>query len=50
VITDRLPRGRLLVLGAAAHLASVERADEFNRALLEHLAHVELDRVPPASR
>jgi 3-oxoadipate enol-lactonase len=44
-MADRIPRARLLVLGAAAHLASVERPDGFNRALLEHLDQAVLDRV-----
>jgi 3-oxoadipate enol-lactonase len=37
VIASRIPGAHLLVLERAAHLANVERADEFTNAVLEHL-------------
>jgi 3-oxoadipate enol-lactonase len=36
-IAERIPGARLEVIDGAAHLASVERASEFNRLLEEHL-------------
>jgi len=36
-IAARIPGARLAVLEGGAHLANVERADEFNRLLEEHL-------------
>jgi 3-oxoadipate enol-lactonase len=38
VIADEIPNARLTVIAGAAHLANVERPDEFNRAVLAHLA------------
>jgi pimeloyl-ACP methyl ester carboxylesterase len=37
LVASRVPGARLHVLERAAHLASVERADAFTAALLEHL-------------
>jgi 3-oxoadipate enol-lactonase len=37
LLTARIPEARLLVLERAAHLANVERADDFTNAVLEHL-------------
>jgi 3-oxoadipate enol-lactonase len=37
-LVAELPRASLVVLERAAHLANVERPQEFNAALLEHLA------------
>ncbi len=37
LIASRIPGARLEVISDAAHLANVERADEFNRLLEEHL-------------
>jgi 3-oxoadipate enol-lactonase len=36
-LASRIPGARLLVLERAAHLANVERAEEFTTAVLEHL-------------
>jgi len=36
-LSERIPGARLAVLDDAAHLANVERPDEFNRLLEEHL-------------
>jgi 3-oxoadipate enol-lactonase len=36
-IAERIPDARLLVIEGAAHLANVERPDEFTAAVLEHL-------------
>jgi len=36
-LAGRIPRARLAVVDGAAHLASLERPDEFNRLLEEHL-------------
>ena len=36
-LASRIPGARLLVLERAAHLANVERADEFTVAVLDHL-------------
>jgi 3-oxoadipate enol-lactonase len=37
LLASRIPEARLHVLEGAAHLANVERADEYTSALLEHL-------------
>jgi pimeloyl-ACP methyl ester carboxylesterase len=37
LIEQTVPRARLVVLPHAAHLANVERASDFTRAVLEHL-------------
>ena len=37
LLTSRIPGARLHVLERAAHLANVERADEFTRAVVDHL-------------
>lgn len=37
LITSLIPDARLALIEGAAHLANVERADEFNRLLEEHL-------------
>jgi 3-oxoadipate enol-lactonase len=37
LLAARIPGARLLVLDRAAHLASVERAEEFTNAVLDHL-------------
>lgn len=37
LLASRIPEARLLVLERAAHLANVERADEFTEAVLDHL-------------
>jgi pimeloyl-ACP methyl ester carboxylesterase len=37
-IAAELPDAHLVVIPGAAHLANVERPDEFNEALLAHLA------------
>jgi 3-oxoadipate enol-lactonase len=37
LIASRVPNAHFALIEAAAHLASVERADEFNRLLEEHL-------------
>ena len=37
LLASRIPDARLLVLERAAHLANVERADEFTSAVLDHL-------------
>jgi 3-oxoadipate enol-lactonase len=37
LLASRIPGARLLVLERAAHLANVERADEFTNAVLDHL-------------
>jgi 3-oxoadipate enol-lactonase len=37
VLASRIPDARLLVLERAAHLANVERGDEFTNAVLDHL-------------
>jgi 3-oxoadipate enol-lactonase len=36
-LAAEIPRASVVVIHHAAHLANVERADDFNRALLEHL-------------
>jgi 3-oxoadipate enol-lactonase len=36
-LAERIPGARLAVVAGAAHLASLERPDEFNRLLEEHL-------------
>jgi 3-oxoadipate enol-lactonase len=41
-IADRIPDARLIVIEGAAHLANVERPDEFTAALLEHLGRPRL--------
>jgi 3-oxoadipate enol-lactonase len=37
LVADRIPGARLVALERAAHLANVERAEEFTEAVLEHL-------------
>jgi 3-oxoadipate enol-lactonase len=37
VIVEGIPRARLAVVPAAAHLVNVEQAEAFNRAVLDHL-------------
>lgn len=37
-IAAEIPDARVVVIPRAAHLANIERADEFNDALLEHLS------------
>jgi 3-oxoadipate enol-lactonase len=37
-VADEIPAAKLVVLDRARHLANVERAEEFNDALLAHLA------------
>jgi 3-oxoadipate enol-lactonase len=37
LLASRIPGARLLVLERAAHLANVERAEEFTNAVLDHL-------------
>jgi len=37
-LAAEIPNASLVVLPRAAHLANVERANEFNKALIEHLA------------
>jgi 3-oxoadipate enol-lactonase len=37
-LAAEIPDARVVVISRAAHLANVERPDEFNHALLEHLA------------
>ena len=37
-LADAIPRASVVLLERAAHLANVERPDEFNAALLGHLA------------
>ena len=37
LLASRIPEARLVVLERAAHLANVERAEEFTRAALDHL-------------
>jgi 3-oxoadipate enol-lactonase len=37
LLVSRIPDARLLVLERAAHLANVERAEEFTTAMLDHL-------------
>jgi len=37
LVANRIPEARLVVLERAAHLANVERAEAFTRAMLEHL-------------
>jgi 3-oxoadipate enol-lactonase len=37
-IAAEIPHARVVVVERAAHLANVERPDEFNAALLAHLA------------
>ena len=37
LIADRIPGAKLVVLADAAHLANVEQADAFSRAVVEHL-------------
>jgi 3-oxoadipate enol-lactonase len=37
-LAERIPRARLVILPATAHLANVEQAEAFNEAVLAHLA------------
>src|SRR5205823_11730045 len=36
-IAERIPQARLEIVGGGRHLSNIERADEVNRLLLEHL-------------
>jgi 3-oxoadipate enol-lactonase len=50
LIAGAVPGARLVVLRGAAHLGNVERADEFNRLVIDFLARPDPRRAPPGTR